>query len=124
MVIDDSLLARKAIENMLGEDPGIEVVVTANNGRDALSKIGSFSPDVVTCDLEMPVMDGVQTLMNLRRDYPDIRVIILSSIAQPDSEKEQLCRNLGAHAVLAKPTEHSNLRVVEKRNELLSAVKQ
>jgi len=123
MIIDDSILARKALEKTFQTDPEFEVVGMAGNGREALEKIPQCTPTVVTCDLEMPVMDGVETLMHLRQKHPGLKVVILSSLTQPNSKKEQICKNLGAHAVLAKPMEHSNLKVAEKGLEILSTIK-
>ncbi len=123
MIIDDSLLARKAIETAIEGDPEISIVGTAPNGKVALPLIGEHKPQVVTCDLEMPEMDGVHTLMEIRKQYPQVKVIILSSIVQPNSPKEKLCRNLGAHAVLAKPIQNSNMGAAEQKEELLAKIK-
>ncbi len=117
-------MARRALEKNLGADPEIEVVGTATNGKEAMGLIGSLRPDVVTCDMEMPEMDGVQTLMALRKDYPNVKVIILSSLTQADSPQQVLCRNLGAHAVLAKPAEHSDIRAANRSDEIMAAIKQ
>ena len=123
MIIDDSLLARKAIETVLEEDPEISIVGSAPNGKVALPLIAEHKPQVVTCDLEMPEMDGVHTLMEIRKQFPQVKVIILSSLSQPNSPKEKLCRNLGAYAVLAKPMENSNIRLAEQKVELLAKIK-
>ncbi|MBI4083480.1 MAG: response regulator [Candidatus Lambdaproteobacteria bacterium] len=122
LIVDDSMLARKSIEAALAEAPGVQVVGMAGNGEEGLQKMAALKPSLVTCDIEMPVMDGIQMLMQLRKHFPQVKVIMLSSLTQPNSKKEQLCRNLGAHAVLAKPMEHSNVRAASNRAELLATV--
>ncbi|MDH4224058.1 MAG: response regulator [Deltaproteobacteria bacterium] len=122
MIVDDSMLARAAIKKTLEKDPTIVVVGEAANGKEALEKIATLSPSVITCDMEMPVMDGVQTLMQVRKLHPEIKIIVLSSLTQPNSVKEQLCRNLGAAAVMAKPMEFSDLHPVSKENDLIQHI--
>jgi len=123
LIVDDSLLARNAIQRALEQDPEVQVVGLAANGEEALDKIAELSPAVMTCDMEMPVMDGVQTLMQVRKQYPEIKVIVLSSITQPNSTKEQICRNLGAYAVMAKPVKQSNLNAITDGTELLQHIR-
>jgi two-component system chemotaxis response regulator CheB len=123
LIVDDSLLARNAIQRALEQDPEIRVVGMASNGEEALEKIADLNPSVMTCDMEMPVMDGVQTLMQVRKQYPGVKVIVLSSITQPNSTKEQICRNLGAFAVMAKPVRQSNLNAVTDGDELLQHIR-
>ena len=73
LVVDDAVVVRRMVADLLGQDDAIEVVGTAPNGRIALSKIAQFNPDLVTLDLEMPEMDGLQTLAAVRRLYPRLR---------------------------------------------------
>lgn len=123
LIVDDSLLARNAIQRALEQDPEVQVVGTAGNGEEALDKIADLQPAVLTCDMEMPVMDGVQTLMQVRKQYPHIKVIVLSSLTQPNSQKEQICKNLGAFAVMAKPVKQSNLNAITDGSELLHNIR-
>ncbi|MCD6554541.1 MAG: response regulator, partial [Anaerolineae bacterium] len=62
LVVDDSALMRKLLSNMLNADADIEVIATARDGRDALDKVLSFHPDVVTLDVEMPRVSGLEAL--------------------------------------------------------------
>lgn len=78
LVVDDSALMRKLIPAILSRDPSIEVVGTAMDGSFALKKIEELHPDVVTLDLEMPRMDGMQTLRLIMRRAP-MPVILLST---------------------------------------------
>ena len=73
LVVDDSLVIRKVLSDTLSKDPELEVVATAGDGRIALAKISQMHPDVVTLDVEMPVMNGLETLAELRRLYPNCR---------------------------------------------------
>ena len=70
LIVDDSVFMRTVIRDMLAEDASIEIVGTAANGLDALEKIQSFSPDLVTLDIEMPKMNGLEVLKELRKDTP------------------------------------------------------
>ena len=80
MVVDDSVVLRNLIGKVLSEDPLLEVVASARNGQDALAKVPRFEPDVITLDIEMPELDGQQTLRILQQRHPGIRVIMCSSL--------------------------------------------
>ena len=82
LVVDDSVVMRRLITEVLQGDPGIEVVGIAHNGRIALQKLSQVNPDVVTMDVEMPELDGVKALKELRRTYPRMPVIMFSSLTQ------------------------------------------
>lgn len=79
LVVDDSTVVRRIVAKVLGDDPRIEVVGTAVNGKVALEKVDALRPDVVTLDLDMPVMGGLETLAELRRRSPDLPVIVFSA---------------------------------------------
>ena len=79
MVIDDSILARKLIVDGLSRNPRIEVVGTGFNAKDALAKVGQLKPDVITSDIEMPGMSGIDFLKELLPRYP-LPVILVSSL--------------------------------------------
>src|SRR5262249_31831906 len=67
LVVDDAMLIRRMVTDVLAADPSIEVVGEAANGKIALQKIAQLSPDLVTLDIEMPEMDGIQTLKEIRK---------------------------------------------------------
>jgi two-component system chemotaxis response regulator CheB len=79
LVVDDAVVARRVISDILDAEDDLEVVGTAPNGNLALKKIARLQPDVVTLDIDMPELDGMQTLSAIRSSYPEIRVIMVSN---------------------------------------------
>lgn len=82
LVVDDSVVARRVISDIFAAENDFEVVGTAPNGRLALTKIERLSPDLVTLDIDMPELDGIQTLTEIRKSFPDVRVIMVSNLTQ------------------------------------------
>lgn len=79
LVVDDAVVARRVISDILAAEDDFEVVGTAPNGKLALTKIARLRPDVVTLDIDMPELDGMQTLSAIRSNHPEIRVIMVSN---------------------------------------------
>ncbi len=79
LVVDDSVVVRRIVADALAASPGIEVVGTAANGKIALAKLDQVSPDLVTLDVEMPEMDGLETLAEIRRRRPRLPVVMFST---------------------------------------------
>lgn len=100
LIVDDSAFMRKIITDIVEDIEGIKVVGIARNGLDALDKIKRLKPDIVTLDIEMPKLDGMETLRTIKRDY-DIPVIMLSSISNRDTTIEAL--QIGAVDFIEKP---------------------
>src|SRR4051794_8870897 len=94
LVVDDSALMRKLVSEIL-TNGGIEVVGTARDGEEALSKVDALSPDVITLDIEMPRMNGVDFLRALMAKKPT-PVIMLSSLTEAGAEITMQCLSLGA----------------------------
>ena len=69
LVVDDAVVVRKIVTDTLGSDPEIEVIATAANGKIALQKFPQLKPDILTLDIEMPEMDGIETLTEARKLY-------------------------------------------------------
>ena len=86
LVVDDSTVIRRLLSDALNSDSGLEVAGTAANGRIALAKIPQVNPDVVTLDMEMPEMDGIATLIEVRKTYPRLPVIMFSTLTQRGAE--------------------------------------
>jgi two-component system chemotaxis response regulator CheB len=103
-VVDDSVVARQIVIDALRSDRGIEVCGFAQNGRVALEKIPDAKPDVITLDIEMPEMDGLAVLTELRKTQPRLPVIMFSSLTErgADVTLEALAR--GASDYVCKPT--------------------
>ncbi len=102
LVVDDSVLVRKTVCKLIAEDSGLEVVGTAANGQEALDQVASLRPDVVSLDLNMPVMDGMTCLGHLVREYRQ-RVVILSTLAHENSFNTFKALALGAVDFVTKP---------------------
>ena len=82
LVVDDSVVIRRLVVHALEQDPVVEVVGTASNGAIALQRIPQLNPDVISLDIEMPEMDGLEMLRHVRRDYPRLRVIMFSTLTE------------------------------------------
>ncbi|HEV2522020.1 MAG TPA: chemotaxis response regulator protein-glutamate methylesterase [Candidatus Acidoferrales bacterium] len=104
LVVDDSALMRKLIPQLLQGDPSIEVVGTAMDGLLGLKKISELRPDVVTLDLEMPRMDGLEMLRQIVREY-SIPVIVVSSHTSKGAYSVLNALNVGAFDFVAKPVD-------------------
>lgn len=122
LVVDDSAFMRKVIADLLSSEPGIEVVGKAKDGQDALHKIEQLKPDVVTMDVEMPVMDGLTALRTLMRTRP-VPVIMLSSLTGQGAELTMKALELGAVDFIAKPSGQISLDIGGSRNDIVNKVK-
>lgn len=122
MIVDDSALIRKLLSDILKTDPDIEIVGTARNGEDALKKIEKLKPDVITLDVEMPIMDGLTTLKYLTRDY-DIPVVMISTLTEEGADLTLKALEKGAVDFLQKPTNVFGLSEDEIKEEIVDKVK-
>jgi two-component system chemotaxis response regulator CheB len=120
MVVDDTAVVRLLLTDMLGSDPQVEVVATAPNGKIALEKLDQVAPDILILDVEMPEMDGLQTLTALRRRNVTLPVIMFSSHTQAGARIAIEALHRGATDVVGKP---SNAALGETREALLSRIK-
>ena len=103
MVVDDSCMYQRLLADIINAHPAMQVVGVATNGKDAMDQIDSLKPDVITLDILMPQMDGIQTLMEIRRKCPEIRTIMVSSLTSEGSDAALDALTLGAHEYAAKP---------------------
>ncbi len=105
LVIDDTIVYRKIISDVLKEIPGVEVIGTANNGKIALSKIASLKPDLITLDIEMPEVNGIEVLEKIK-DMPKAPIaVMLSTLTQQGSEMTIKALELGAFDFVPKPSD-------------------
>ena len=102
LVVDDSAFMRHAVARLLGEAPGIEVVGVAPNGQAGLELAAQLRPDVITLDVEMPVLDGIGMLQRLMAERP-ARVIMLSSLTTDGAAVTIDALASGAIDFVAKP---------------------
>ena len=121
LVVDDSALMRKLIPQMLQHDSSIEVVGTAMDGSFALKKIEELKPNVITLDLEMPGMNGIDTLKEIMRRGP-VPVIVFSSHSTEGASVTMKALGLGAFDFLAKPKD-ATAHMAESAKELIAKVK-
>jgi two-component system chemotaxis response regulator CheB len=102
LIVDDSALCRKLLKDILSADPRFEVVGVAHDGREALDMARSLHPDVITLDVEMPVMNGPECLEALMAEIPT-PVLIVSSLTHEGSDAAIACLQRGAVDVILKP---------------------
>jgi two-component system chemotaxis response regulator CheB len=103
LVVDDSVVIRRLLTDILGQDPEIELAGTAPNGRIALAKLPQVNPDIVTLDIEMPELDGLGTLPAIRKAYPKLPVIMFSTLTERGAVSTLDALALGATDYVTKP---------------------
>jgi two-component system chemotaxis response regulator CheB len=125
LVVDDSIVVRRLLSETLSGDPALEVVATASDGRIALAKIPMLKPDLVTLDIEMPVMNGLETLVALRKLYPKLPVIMFSTLTENGAAATLDALSLGASDYATKPSNSSSpAAAIERiRSELIPKIK-
>ena len=89
-LVDDHKMVREGLKSFLLEDPKLEIVGEAENGKECLDKLENITPDIVMTDLNMPVMDGLELTINLKKQYPDIKVITLTMLDESQHVKKML----------------------------------
>ncbi len=109
LVVDDAVVFRRLVSEELSKDPDLEVVGTAANGRLALQKMTHVNPDLVILDLEMPEMDGLQTLTELRKLYPRLPVLMFSALTERGAAATLDALALGATGYFTKPAGSGSL---------------
>ncbi len=115
LVVDDSVVIRKLLSDTLSGDPALEVVGVASDGRIALAKIPLLKPDLITLDIEMPVMDGLQTLAAIRKLYPKLPVIMFSTLTEHGAAATLDALALGASDYATKPSNTGSAAVALER---------
>jgi len=119
LVVDDTIVYRKAVSDILAEIPGVEVVGIAHNGKIAMSKIATLKPDLLTLDIEMPEMNGLEVLAELQKNHTGIGAIMLSTLTADGSDMTMKALELGAFDFILKP---QSACVQEGKNQIKSAL--
>lgn len=109
LIVDDAVVFRRVLADALSNDPALEVVGTAANGRIALARMSQVSPDIVILDVEMPEMDGIATLTELRKVYPRLPVIMFSALTERGAQATLDALALGATDYFTKPNSAGGL---------------
>lgn len=121
LIVDDSAFMRKMIQDFLSEHSSIEVIGTARDGRDALKKIKALRPDVVTMDIEMPVLNGLDALQLIMEEHP-LPVLMLSSTTTQGADNTMQAIANGAIDFIAKPSGPISLDLYKIKEELIQKV--
>ncbi|WP_256470603.1 chemotaxis response regulator protein-glutamate methylesterase [Sporosarcina sp. Marseille-Q4943] len=121
LVVDDSAFMRKLISEMLSKHPLLEVIGTARNGKDAVAKVLELRPDVVTMDIEMPLMNGLEALKQIMVQRPT-PVVMLSSTTETGAENTMTAMEDGAVDFIAKPGGAISLNLHEVEQEIVRKV--
>ena len=112
LVVDDSAIMTLVIGNIVGEDPQLQVVEYASDGLDALKKVDATKPDLIILDLEMPKMNGVEFMKQIR--FKSQAKVIVITAEEPNSEKVIQIKSLGIDGLVFKP---SNIVAQELKNQ-------
>ena len=123
VVADDSALMRKKIKEILESDRTIQVVAAARNGKDAVELVHQHEPDVVTLDINMPVMDGITALQMIMMESPR-PVVMLSSLTREGAMTTFECIELGAVDFIGKPSGTISVDIDQQAQEIITKVKQ
>lgn len=123
VIVDDSALMRRIISDMINSTDDMEVIASCKNGEELILRLPELNPDVITLDVEMPVMDGLRTLKELKRRSINIPTIILSGLSQTGTELSLECLELGAFDVVLKPSGTISVNIDKVKDELLAKIK-
>jgi two-component system chemotaxis response regulator CheB len=125
LIVDDSAVIRRLLSNLLATDPEIVVAGTAGNGVQALARIPEVKPDLITLDIEMPEMDGLQTLVEIRKLYTKLPVIMFSTLTERGATATLDALAKGASDYVTKPSHSGGSQSAREqvRDELIRKIK-
>ena len=125
LIVDDAVVVRRLLSDVLTNDPDLEVAGTAANGRIALSKLPQLNPDLVTLDVEMPEMDGLEALAEMRKSYPKLPIIMFSTLTERGASATLDALALGANDYVTKPANVGSVVAATQsiRDELIPKIK-
>jgi two-component system chemotaxis response regulator CheB len=122
IVVDDSAFMRKVIGDLLEKDPEIQVIGKGKNGKEAVELVQKLSPDVVTLDVEMPIMNGLEALEQIMKDSP-LPIVMLSSVTQQGESETIRALERGAVDFIPKPSGSISLDLHKVGAEIVQKVK-
>lgn len=119
LVVDDTIVYRKAISDIIEAIPGVELAGIAHNGKIALSKIKTLKPDILTLDIEMPQMNGIEVLAEIQKNHLGVGAIMLSTLTADGSDMTMRALELGAFDFILKP---QSKNITEGKKEIRAAL--
>lgn len=122
LVVEDSFLMRKIISDIINSDPDLEVIDTAKNGQEAVEKALLLRPDMVTLDIDLPVLDGIGALKEIMQRHPT-RVIMLSAYTREGTSATIKALELGAIDFITKPSGKISLDLPDIKENIISKIK-
>ncbi|EKD41986.1 MAG: hypothetical protein ACD_73C00408G0003 [uncultured bacterium] len=124
LIVDDSVVIRKIVGDILSAEADVEIVGKAGNGQIALQMIPQVNPDIITLDVEMPVMDGLTTLAEIRKKWPKLPVIMFSTLTQTGTKTTVEALSLGASDFVSKPANQGSAEAATKyiRDQLVEKI--
>ena len=122
LVVDDSALMRKIVGDILRKDSFIEVIDTARDGKDAVEKVEKYKPDVITMDVEMPIMNGIEAVKEIMSTNPT-PVVMISALTSNGAEATMQALDAGAVDFICKPSGSISTDLEKVGEEILDKVK-
>jgi len=122
LIVDDSAFMRNALSSMLSSDPEIQIIGTARDGLEAIEKVQSLNPDVVTMDVEMPRMDGITALKHIMEKFP-VPVIMVSSLTSEGAKITLDALDIGAVDFIPKNLSELSINIVKIKEILIDKIK-
>ncbi len=119
LVVDDTIVYRKAISDIIEEIPGVELAGVAHNGKIALAKIATIKPDILTLDIEMPQMNGIELLEEIQKHKLNVGAIMVSTLTGEGSDMTMRALELGAFDFILKPQSRNQ---AEGKKEIKTAL--
>ena len=122
LIVDDTIVYRKIVTDVLSEFSDVEVVGTAHNGKAAIAKIASLNPDLMTLDIEMPDMNGIEVLEYIKEKELEVGAVMLSTLTHEGGDMTMKALELGAFDFIPKPQEGSMSENTKSIKESLSPI--
>ncbi|MBP1743573.1 MAG: cheB [Firmicutes bacterium] len=122
LVVDDSALMRRIISDMINHEENMRVAGTAKDGEELLEKLETLKPDIITLDVEMPKLNGIEALLEMKKRRMDIPVIMLSSVSSKGPMLTMQCLEAGAFDFIPKPSGEISLDISKVKAELAEKI--